>query len=345
MLIFTLVFILLLFLPIKFSKGIPFESLSLECSSIIRGICCFLIILHHLAQSSTKHDFLTPYFTNWVGFLSVSCFFFFSGYGLMKSFLRKPEYAKTFLTRRILPIVVAYTAFLLAYWVGGVVTNAGYTAMDLLTSFFTTYPVFTNAWYVAVSLLFYLAFFLMMCLLKDKSKWFLPASLSWCIVWSVVCGTMGWSNFWCKTCFCIPLGIGVALYESSIVAAAKKHYWWFVASATSIFACSVYFAQFSTGTFLERQIYSIVQSTSFVAEVLLISMWVQARNRLWSFLATISLEVYLTHPLFMKLLRSGIVFISNDIIWGILVIILTIPTAFVAHFVLTKVSGLLQGHK
>jgi membrane-bound acyltransferase YfiQ involved in biofilm formation len=56
------------------------EFLSKSSTDCIRGICIVVIILHHIAQRMLNPVLLKPY--EHFGYLSVSIFFFLSGYGL-----------------------------------------------------------------------------------------------------------------------------------------------------------------------------------------------------------------------------------------------------------------------
>lgn len=341
-LILTLIFLALILFPIRLSADKSFDSLSFQNGAIIKGICSILVILHHFAQSSAGSSLLSSLLAEGAGYLAVACFFFFSGYGLMRSHLDKPGYARSFLRRRVLPLVLAYAFFLLLHWLVSFANHAGYTALDLIRSFLTTYPAFKMAWYLAVTLLFYLFFYLLMVLLKDKSSLFLPCSLLWCAVWVGICLFGGLSIYWCNTCLCISLGIYVALYRQKIDAAVKKHYLLLGAVNTLLFLAAVLCAAFFAKSEFQKFLFSALGSLFFVAEVLLVTMSVRFGNKIWPFLSTISLEVYLTHPLYMRLLRSQLLYIPSDLIWGALVIALTIPTAYCIHAMLTKAAALFQ---
>ena len=67
--------------------------LSVEATRSIRGICALIIVLHHLAQ---EIDTFSPFCIVFkpLGFLAVTVFFFYSGYGLMKSHQCKADYKK-----------------------------------------------------------------------------------------------------------------------------------------------------------------------------------------------------------------------------------------------------------
>lgn len=63
-------------------------------SNKIKGLLALLIIIHHLSIY-IKETILLKVFTI-VGVIAVSAFFFYSGYGLMTSYLKKENYLKDF---------------------------------------------------------------------------------------------------------------------------------------------------------------------------------------------------------------------------------------------------------
>ena len=75
-------------------------------SNKIKGLLALLIIIHHLSIY-IKDTILLKVFTI-VGAIAVSAFFFYSGYGLMTSYLKKENYLKDFLNKRIMKIVIPY---------------------------------------------------------------------------------------------------------------------------------------------------------------------------------------------------------------------------------------------
>ena len=75
-------------------------------SNKIKGLLALLIIIHHLSIY-IKDTILLKVFTI-VGVIAVSAFFFYSGYGLMTSYLKKENYLKDFWNKRIMKIVIPY---------------------------------------------------------------------------------------------------------------------------------------------------------------------------------------------------------------------------------------------
>ena len=81
-------------------------------SNKIKGLLALLIIIHHLSIY-IKDTILLKVFTI-VGVIAVSAFFFYSGYGLMTSYLKKENYLKDFWNKRIMKIIILYIVFYLS---------------------------------------------------------------------------------------------------------------------------------------------------------------------------------------------------------------------------------------
>ena len=75
-------------------------------SNKIKGLLAILIIMHHL--SIYIKDVILFKILTIIGIIAVSAFFFYSGYGLMTSYLKKESYLKDFLNKRIMKIVIPY---------------------------------------------------------------------------------------------------------------------------------------------------------------------------------------------------------------------------------------------
>lgn len=167
-------FISLIFIGGKFSgfKNFNTDSLSLEKTKALRGIAALGVILHHIAQQGIfKETGTLSLFTD-AGIYFVSIFFFCSGYGLVKSYLTKPDYLKGFIKNRIVKTLVIpyfissviYALFLrfalnvnypVSKWIFGI------TGLTLLNEY---------AWFPIVLAILYLAFYLIYKNCKSYTK-------------------------------------------------------------------------------------------------------------------------------------------------------------------------------
>ena len=109
MAVYLLIFAVILFWGAKAAKRGEFNEdfLSLKVSKGIQGFFAICIITHHFSQQYIYVGEGTGALTLFglIGFLFVGVFFFFSGYGLFKSYKTKPGYLDGFLRKR-LPVVL-----------------------------------------------------------------------------------------------------------------------------------------------------------------------------------------------------------------------------------------------
>lgn len=92
------------------------DYLSKENTDCVKGIFAVSILLHHIAQFNPVE---LPYYVHILvqsmGYLSVSVFFFFSGYGLSLQYRKNKDYLKHFLRHRVLSLYGKYLFIMLLY--------------------------------------------------------------------------------------------------------------------------------------------------------------------------------------------------------------------------------------
>ena len=85
--------VLIMLYKIKFIKPFSIVNenyLSISTCRAYKGIFAIVIIFHHLAQK-TENGLLFQLFSG-IGYLGVSVFFFFSGYGLLRSYINSHHF-------------------------------------------------------------------------------------------------------------------------------------------------------------------------------------------------------------------------------------------------------------
>lgn len=182
----------------------------------------------------------------------------------------------------------------------------------------------------------------MMRFSKGNGRRIFLSSLIWCVLWATLFIALKWDTYWYNSCFCICLGVFTATKEEEILGIIKNHYLPALTISALVFLVNVFCSLFIAKNEFTKFLFSGLGSIFFVITVLILLMKVRIRNKMWSFLSEISLEVYLIHPLYMKLLRNDYLSISNNIIWGLAVIALTVPTAYWLHLLLSKVASLVR---
>ena len=107
--------------------------------------------------------------TQTVKFSPSAIFFFFSGYGLLTSYLQKEDYLNKFLQKRLPKVLIPF-------WIVNLILVAisifGYgdrkSTGIVLREIFGLRLINSNGWFIVEIILFYLAFFILFSLIKKK---------------------------------------------------------------------------------------------------------------------------------------------------------------------------------
>lgn len=321
-----------------FSTAFHEDYLSLESTGNLRGLLSIVIVIHHLAQN-VPGLVLFPLFSK-LGFQTVAVFFALSGYGLMKQYIRQENYSHKFLRRRLPTIALPYLIATLAFWGGYELMGMHRTPARVLMSFVDGFPIVTPSWFLVGLLMFYVAFRILIALCKKRYRAILVGSVIFCVLYALGCHAAGYGIWWYNTIISIVFGMFWALYEMPITQFFHRRYW---IAAPALFL--LFFVQYGSKILLNPYIHSITLTVSltwltsilFTGCVLVALMKLKFDNPLLRWLGSISLETYLYHYLFILLLRSRVIDITNDFVYVLAVILCTLVTAQAMHWVNTRV--------
>ncbi len=348
--------------------------LSLKQTKAFQGFLAICIMLHHIGQKTAASwiqpksrivhglDFFVP-----LGFMLVAVFLFFNGYGVYKSFHSKENYLKGFISRRILPVVLAlYTTTVIFFVVRLLIGEKmdGKQIALYLTSIDLCNP---NTWYVIVLPFFYLAFYLSFKFIQ-KDGLAVLATTAFVALYMLLGTRINHNGYWIRgewwwNCVHLfPIGIIFAKYEDKIVPHLKKYYWFYlILAVAAVYPLYIYsrhlcdvFGYYGENwgapdVVLRRRISLIGEmlvTTDFVFACLLLGMKVKIGNKFLAFMGTITLEFYLIHGLFVELFGwqfdGGVPsphHIKYVIVYVLVVYALGVPSAIL----LKKLHGLILG--
>jgi len=318
------------------------DYLSKDTCNILRGFFAIVVVFHHLAQR-TSSGFLFRDFTQ-VGFLAVAAFFFFSGYGLQKQHILKSSYSNGFLLKRLPQILIPYIIMTALYWVLRAVLGDVFSLADLFLTIFTDEgPIVSFSWYIISILIFYMGFYLLMKIFKKHHFGMILGGFLYYFLLVFLCRKFSLGIWWYNASHILVFGMIWAVYEDRILSFFKKYYLLITPLILIIF-CILFEKQYDLLALFNVSyaplISAIILTCLFTLSFLLISMKVKLKNKVLSFLGSISLEIYMTHGLFTRGLRNDFLYIQDDSIWVISVITGTIALSFLLHkvfkFILTK---------
>lgn len=332
----TLAYILLLISAVRPTKGA--DCLSKDATVSMRGLFALTVVLHHL--SAYAYSGITfPYFS-YVGFISVSVFFFLSGYGLMTRFGQQGRtYLKTVVTKRIPRLVVVYLVVTAVYAVGFVIMGYNVTLRYVLWSFVSGSPLALNSWYMIALVMLYLCFCAVFAFFGKRKgvAASIMAAVTLCYV--LLMHRKGYDYHWYISTPGFAVGIFWAAYKDRIHSFAEKKWW----LCTAVIAALFWTAYRLSGITMIWSIPGLNLGSRLAAGalfpilVILLAMKLKVGGRILNFLGGISLELYLLHGLIYAFLRSSVVYVVNDALWVWLSVILSIGIAYIFNKVFSIV--------
>lgn len=160
---------LLLLVRVKFVgiKGWHDDFVRLPVSKGLQGFCAILVVLHHVSQSLMEQASPLTFLAD-IGVCFVGIFFFFSGYGLLKSLNTKPDYLHHFLRKRLPVILVPFYITIVVFLIVSKMLGASYETTEFI-SYLTGWKLInSHMWYIVEIFLLYIIFFVIFRLIKNR---------------------------------------------------------------------------------------------------------------------------------------------------------------------------------
>ncbi|MEE1043622.1 MAG: acyltransferase [Clostridia bacterium] len=306
-------------------------------ANALKGLCAIYVVFHHLCTyfADVYSSFL---FFECIGFLMVGMFFFISGYGLMYGVKNKENYLKGFFTKRLLTILIPYYIIDLFYiyakdFVG--MLNVKYIVLSIFGY---------HLWYVMAIIVMYIGFYLCFTLFKQKGIIIMSVyTLLYIVILYILNKFYGMADFglwWYNSIPCFALGMWYCNCKDDINGFFKKYYVALIILTLIIFCPAMYYtvAKYGEST-LPLLLTEIVCSATFSIFIILISMKMQIGNKLLNLCGRLSLELYLSHALFIFFLRSNMVicgytvYVTNNLLYLTAIIIGTFVFSYAVHIV------------
>lgn len=337
--LFLVLLLVLLFYGVKFKQPLNTfyseEYLSINTSKYYRGLFAIIVVFHHLAQN-TETGVLFRYFAR-IGFLAVAVFFFLSGYGLQRQYITKSEeYRKGFLLKRIPNIFIPYIIITVIYWLVYMLRGKVYSIETILVSILKGSPIVSNSWYIICILCFYVIYWMIMMICRNQYKWMIVLGGVWYFFYTYFCINMKYGNWWYNTSLLLVVGMFWATYEKKLLHIMTEHYW-VVAPITWIVFVILFHYKNHIATVINIPFFplvlTLVSSILFVLCIIAFSLKVLVGNKVLGFLGDVSLEIYVSHGLFMTTLRSNCIYINNEVLYCLAVLVCTLSFSILLHFV------------
>jgi len=336
MIIFVSILILIIGSRVAKTGEFYDDNFNTSQTNALKGLCAIYVVFHHLCTyfADVYSSFL---FFESIGFLMVGMFFFISGYGLMYGVKNKENYLKGFFTKRLLTILVPYYIIDLFYiyskhFVG--ILDKKYIILSIFGY---------HLWYVMAIIIMYIGFWLCFKLFGNK-KGIIAMSIYTVIYVALLYilnrfyGKSDFGLWWYNSILCFVLGMWYCNYKEQINVIFKKYFLPLVALTTVIFCVTMYYTALKYGeSTLPLLLTEIVCSASFSIFIILISMKIQFGNKLINICGKLSLEIYLSHALFIFFLRSNMVifgytiYVTNNLLYLTAILVGTFVFSYIVH--------------
>ncbi len=308
------------------------DYLSVSTGKALRGFFAIAVILHHLSQRMWTGT-LFPAF-QLIGYLAVSIFFFLSGYGMQKAYMKSENYCHHFLRRRVPMVLFPYIVTTLIYKGMYALDGIHYSIMDILHELFKGTPIDSFSWYIIAILLFYLAYKIIMLTCKKNYRGMITGSLIFNLVYIALCMTLHYGRWWYNTIHMLTIGIAWAIYEPMLLEYILPRYRRLRLSAwllfTLFFSLNLLFGMVFYNYFLEL-ITCIIAGIFFTMGMVLFTLRVKIGNPILHTLGDMSLELYLVQGLFIFGLRGVHIHMMPDPLWCYVTVFGSIALAYLLH--------------
>lgn len=234
MIFFVLILLMVLISSMKISASGEFnkEYLSRENTGMIKGIFVFLVLLGH-AVTYIKVDGIADELyidlKNHLNQMVVAMFFFYSGYGMMKSIMKKRfDYIKGIPLKRFLIVFINFSAAVMLFVLVNLMLGKTFPLTTILLSMIGWSSVGNSNWYMFAIFAVYILLFLSFYMLRWYDK---PIMLYFCtVIFSVLTMIfvyweirMGLPTWWYNTVILVPFGCWYAIFQKTIDSVIMKN--------------------------------------------------------------------------------------------------------------------------
>ncbi len=330
----VLISLLVLGIPILygiiFSKKVKLANtdyfLSKQQTDSLRGIAIIMIMYSHYYPLIGVDYNKTPVIAQLLlsfGMIGVALFLFMSGYATMISKEKKTNYLKGYIPNRIYRLYIPFI-FVFLFYVILIYSNGGQvTIQNILFVPLMSLPNTTN-WYLKVQLALYILFFILTKFFKN-SKRVIVISFICCFVYMIVGFLCKIDNFWYESCYMFPLGMAFALYRDNILSFLNKKY--IVKIGLSFLVAGIlYIPYYLYGGVL----FEIGYLFGITQLIICLSAKLLCNSLFLSFIGKISLELYLSHTLYLGILRPTL-YVEENIFSYMVFMILSIMLAYAVN--------------
>lgn len=279
------------------------------------------------------------------GYLSVSAFLFFSGYGLTVQYKSKGNVCfDGYFQKRLLPIYVIQVLLIVLYTLFKLGIGYSVSCKTVLQSFLFGNTVIQYGWYLQMILLFYVVYYF--CFFRRTIKIGIVLLSISILVYCLICFVIKMPSNWYEASFSFVVGAMWAYKKEKIDVLMNVLHKYILAffSVWSIFA--VTFVLGNSGILIGylKLPFKMMSSASFVVIMLLVIMKVRIRFKPIEFAGKFYFEIYFLQG-FVILFFNEAIFINNMLLRYLICFISLFVMAICVKPVVNKINNMCKGDR
>lgn len=334
------IFILLLIVVLISLLPVNNNYLNVKSTNGLKGFLALGIVFHHLSQWVTTGVEFSNF--NYMGTYIVSAFFFLSGYGLYIQNERKEGYLDNFLVKRLSRVIVP-VIFVSGIYIVYFISNKYVITINYFISLFVKgSTIIANGWFVDVIILLYVCFYISFKMFSNRTISILINTIL-IVVYIVLSIRLEYGFWWYNSSLPFVLGLLWAKHKKYIDEVLNKYYFIVLVCITGLlFISHQYDIVYKKLHLVDSYSYAFlanIDNVIFTIFFILIVRKIDFSNKYLLFLGKISFELYMIHGLVMSIF--GKYFVTsrlNDVIFTILVLIVSISLAWLINLIIKKIS-------
>lgn len=308
--------------------------MSLSSTNAIKGIFCIFILYRHMisyiALSTSFMDRCFIKIDSYLDQLIVAMFLFYSGYGIMLSYQKKPNYLKGFFRNRITKILVHFDIAVFCFISLQSCLGKTYCSAEYLLSLIGWTSIGNSNWFIFDILALYICAYIALNITRYTKKLNIHYTISFISIlcfalWVFLYYSKPNMEWWINTIVAFPLGMYYFVHKNKIDSylMTNSHYLYSLVFLT----CS-----FLTWHFIFRVDIYGVSTCLFCLMLTFLCMRVKTDNAILQFLGTYSFSIYI--------MQRWPMLIYEHLGWNAkptLFVAICIPSAIIIAYIFQKV--------
>lgn len=321
------------------------EYMSIGQTNAIKGIFVIMVLLGHSNTFVDVNGVLDiPYLAlrSHLGQMVVAVFLFYSGYGMMKSIMKKKyDYVKDIPLKRLLVVFIDFDIAVLLYVILNLILNKSYGWKTTLLSFVAWEEIGNSNWYMLVIFGLYIMMYLSFLILKYDDK-AIYTGLVLFVILSVlfVCFELfaGKERWYYNTVVLFPLGSCFALFQKQFENILKEDKYFYTVLCIIMGVMYVGTCRFKTAGLP----FYTAWACTFTLCILLLTLKFSIRSPLLEWFGKHVFSIYILQRIPMNILSHVGFAKAYPYLFVVVVFVLTIGISVVYDYFIGKLNALIR---